>query len=234
MSAILHHNTKDTVVCSHIASFMSAILHHNTKDTPSFVRISRHSCQPFCITTQKTHCRLFAYRVINVPHSAYHNTKDTQKFVCVSRHSCQPFCITTQKTHCRLFAYCVIIVPHSAYHNTKDTLSFVRISRHSCQPYCITVTIHIGIKFLILHLKYAFYNALLHWYRTSLLFPILHITIRKTLSFISISRHSCSPFCISQYETHQNEKPKTHRFSFESCGIVSTTLHHHLCSATQQ
>ena len=30
---------------------------------------------------------------------------------------------------------------------------------------CEDVTTHIGIQFLIIHLKYAFYNALLHWYR---------------------------------------------------------------------
>ena len=30
----------------------------------------------------------------------------------------------------------------------------------------VTVTIHIGKQFLILHLEYAFYNALLHWYRS--------------------------------------------------------------------
>jgi len=32
-----------------------------------------------------------------------------------------------------------------------------------------TVTIHIGIQILILHLEYAFYNALLHWYRSFVL-----------------------------------------------------------------
>ena len=94
---------------------MFPILHHNMKDTPSFVRISRHSCSPFCITIRKTHHRLFASRVIHVPHSASQHKRHT--VVC---------------SHIASFMSAIL------HHNTKDTLSFVRILRHYCSPFCIS------------------------------------------------------------------------------------------------
>ena len=116
---------------------MFPILHHNTKDTPSFVRISRHSCSPFCITTQKTHRRLFAYRVIHVSHSASQHKRHTVVCSHIASLMFPILHITIRKTHRSLFAYRVIHVSHSASQHKRHTVVCC-ILRHYCSPFCIS------------------------------------------------------------------------------------------------
>ena len=119
---------------------MSAILHHNTKDTLSFVRILRHYCSPFCISQYERHTVVCSH-IASFMSAILHHCNDSyrNKIPNLTSQVCLLQRVATLVSN-------VIIVPHSAYHNTKPTK--MKSQRHtvfrlnlaaSFQPHCIII-----------------------------------------------------------------------------------------------